>query len=48
MHGAGGGHGSGRANPAYRHGLRGQEWMGTRIEISDLVRAAREAESMIE
>ncbi len=36
MHGAGGGHGSGKANPAYKHGMRSREWAEMRKEISDI------------
>ena len=36
MHGAGGGHGAGEANPAYRHGMRSQEWVELRKEIGEM------------
>lgn len=48
MHGAGGGHGSGKANPAFRHGMRGQEWVQMRKAINDLVREGHEIEALIE
>lgn len=48
MHGARGGHGPGRANPSFKHGMRGQEWMEMRKAINDLVRAERELEGQIE
>lgn len=40
MHGAGGGHGPGTANPAFKHGMRGREWAVMRSEISELIRFA--------
>ena len=43
FHGAGGGHGCGKANPAYKHGMRGQEWIRMRKAINDLVRDTLEA-----
>ena len=36
MHGAGGGHGPGKANPAYKHGIRSREWVELRRTISFL------------
>ena len=39
MHRAGGGHGAGEANPAYRHGTRALEWVEIRKEIGELSRA---------
>jgi hypothetical protein len=48
MHGARGGHGSGKSNPAFKHGMRGQEWVEMRKAINDLVRAERELERLIE
>ncbi len=36
MHGAGGGHGPGRANPAYKHGMRSREWVEMRKEIGEM------------
>lgn len=48
MHGARGGHGSGKANPAFKHGIRGQEWIETRKAINDMVRAGRELNGLIE
>jgi hypothetical protein len=41
FHGAGGGHGTGIANPAYKHGLRAREWTEMRKEINDFARFAR-------
>jgi hypothetical protein len=41
LHGAGGGHGPGTANPAYKHGLRAREWIEMRKEINDYARFAR-------
>ncbi len=38
MHGAQGGHGPGKANPAYRHGMRTQEWVEMRKAIGGLLR----------
>ena len=38
MHGAGGGHGAGEANPAYKHGLRTREWVAIRRVIGELSR----------
>lgn len=48
MHGARGGHGSGKANPAFKHGMRGQEWVEMRKAVNDLVQAERELESLID
>lgn len=48
MHGARGGHGSGKANPAFKHGMRGQEWVEMRKVTNDLVRAEKELESLID
>lgn len=47
MHGARGGHGPGCNNPAYKHGMRGQEWVEARREINELVQEAREIERML-
>lgn len=38
VHGARGGHGPGVANPAYRHGMRSQEWVEMRKAINEMVR----------
>lgn len=48
MHGARGGHGPGKANPAYKHGMRSRDFVETRKAINDLVRASKEIEEMIE
>jgi len=48
FHGAGGGHGSGKANPAYKHGMRSGEFVEMRKAINDLVRASKEIEGIIE
>ena len=47
MHGARGGHGSGKANPAYKHGLRSSEFVEMRKAINDLVREEKEIEDLI-
>ena len=47
FHGARGGHGSGKANPAYRHGMRTREWQEMRKAINDLVRMEKEIEDLI-
>lgn len=44
MHGAGGGHGPGAVNPAYRHGMRTRDWVEMRKEINAFVRGYRELE----
>ena len=36
MHGARGGHGAGKHNPAYKHGMRTREWEETRKAINEL------------
>ena len=36
MHGARGGHGSGKSNPAYKHGMRTREWEEMRKVINEL------------
>ena len=38
MHGARGGHGEGKSNPAYRHGMRSREWVEVRKEINEIAR----------
>lgn len=48
MHGAGGGHGPGKANPAYKHGMRTREAQEMRKDINDLVRLARELEQLLD
>ena len=48
FHGAGGGQGPGKANPAYKHGMRSREFVEMRKAINDLVRAGKEAEALIE
>lgn len=42
MHGARGGHGSGKANPAYKHGMRTREWEEMRKAVHQLARSSRE------
>ncbi len=41
MHGAGGGHGSGNANPAYKHGMRSREAEDSRRAVNEQTRMAR-------
>ncbi len=41
MHGAGGGHGPGKANPAYKHGMRSRKAQEMRKAISEHVRVAQ-------
>lgn len=41
MHGAGGGHGPGKANPAYKHGMRTKEAQEMRKDINELTRMSR-------
>lgn len=36
MHGAGGGHRAGKANPAYQHGMRTREWSDLRRALAAL------------
>ena len=48
MHGAGGGHSGGKANPAYKHGMRGQEWERMRKAINDLVRMERDIKAQMD
>ena len=38
FHGAGGGHSAGRANPAWKHGLRSKAHVESRKTVSDLQR----------
>ncbi|WP_157440925.1 hypothetical protein [Aestuariivita boseongensis] len=47
FHGARGGHGPGRANPAYKHGMRSREWIEMRKQINDLARMEKEIENLI-
>lgn len=42
FHGAGGGHGSGKANPAYKHGGRTKASVEMRKAIAELVREAKD------
>ena len=46
VHGARGGHGRGEANPAYKHGMRSQEWVELRKSINDLARMERGIEQL--
>lgn len=46
MHGAGGGHGPGKANPAYKHGMRTREALEMRKDINEHVRMARALEAL--
>ena len=48
MHGAGGGHGAGKANPAYKHGVRSREYVEMRKAINDLVRSERDLAALID
>ncbi len=47
MHGAGGGHGPGKANPAYKHGMRSREAQEMRKAINEHLLDAREVERLI-
>ncbi len=47
FHGASGGHGTGKTNPAFRHGMRSRESVDMRLAINELVRQAREIEGLI-
>jgi len=47
MHGAGGGAKPGKAHPAWRHGLRGQEWIEARAKMNELMKEAREIERIL-
>ncbi len=42
IHGARGGHGAGKANPAYKHGMRTREWEDMRKAVNQLARSGRE------
>lgn len=48
FHGAGGGQRSGKAHPAYKHGMRGQDWVEVRKSVNDLVRMSRDLAGQIE
>ena len=48
MHGAGGGHGSGKANPAHVHGMRSQAHVEGRKTITALQRLLKEPDRLIE
>ncbi|WP_298855750.1 hypothetical protein [uncultured Ruegeria sp.] len=48
MHGVGGGHGSGKANPAYKHGMRTREAQEMRKAVTEHVRISRQLERMID
>jgi hypothetical protein len=47
VHGARGGHGPGKANPAFRHGMRSRKWVEERRLLTALVREVRETEQML-
>ena len=47
FHGAGGGHGPGKANQAYKHGMRSQKWVDMRKVVNEMAREAREIEEVI-
>ncbi len=47
FHGARGGHGAGKANPAYKHGMRTREWEEMRKVINDLVRIEKGIEDLM-
>lgn len=47
VHGARGGHGSGPANPNYRHGGRTQEVIAIRAQVARLMRESREVEQLL-
>jgi hypothetical protein len=48
MHGAGGGHGAGKANPAYKHGIRSREFVEMRKATNDMVRSERDLAALID
>ena len=48
MHGARGGHGPGKANPAYKHGMQTREWTELRKEINELARAEKMIEALLD
>ncbi len=48
FHGAGGGHGCGKANPAWKHGMRSREHTALRKAISELQRQLKELDDLIE
>ncbi len=48
MHGARGGHGSGKANPAYKHGMRSREAQELRKAVNEHLRLARELEQLLD
>ncbi len=48
MHGARGGHGSGKANPAYKHGMRSREAQEMRKAVNEHLRLARELEQLLD
>jgi hypothetical protein len=45
---AGGAHGDGNVNPAYKHRMRGRKWVEMRQAISDMLRKGKEIERLIE
>ncbi len=47
MHGAGGGHGTGKVSPAYKHGMCPKEAQETRKDINERVCLARELEKLV-
>lgn len=46
VHGAGGGHPSGKAHPSWKHGMRAREWIDLRRSVNELVREARKFDGM--
>ncbi|WP_209508164.1 hypothetical protein [Ruegeria sp. HKCCSP335] len=47
MHGARGGHGPGKANPAYEHGMLTREAQEIRKAVNEHVRLTRELEQLL-
>lgn len=47
FHGAGGGHPAGPAHPSWRHGMRAHDWIETRRQINDLLRASHATERQV-
>lgn len=48
FHGACGGHGSGKANPAFKHGMRSQAHVAARKMVSGLAHQLKELDTLLD
>jgi len=47
FHGAGGGHGPGKAHPSWKHGMRSKAWSEERRLLTELMRETRKLVGLI-